>query len=350
MKSVAVGVLFGGKSSEYEVSLKSAASVLQNLDTDRFTVYKIGITKEGHQALFEGPVEEILSDTWAKSARPCVISPDPAHKGLLMLDGTGENIRLDVVFPVLHGKNGEDGTLQGLLELAELPYVGCEVLASAACMDKVTTHILLSHAGILSADFLWTTRSGYQTDPDSFCRDVAEKLGFPCFVKPANAGSSVGITKVYTAQELPHAMEVAFKEDGKVLVEAMQVGRELECAVLGNQNPVSSVPGEILSCNDFYDYDAKYLAGKTETGLADLPKGEIRRLQETAVAAYRTMGCRGLSRVDFFYTEDGRIIVNEINTLPGFTSISMYPQLMMASGYSYSDLLTALIELALEER
>lgn len=345
-----IGVIFGGASSEYEVSLMSAASVINNIDLERFDIIKLGICKDGRMFLYNGDIKSIENDSWEKGdVTPCLLSHNPAHHGVLLLDGKNTVIRLDVVFPVLHGKNGEDGTIQGLLALAEIPFVGCDTLSSAVCMDKALTHILLSHAGISCTEWLSVKEYDYRQNSDDFINQVSDALGFPCFVKPANAGSSVGISKAKTRDELIAAMELAFKNDGKVLCEKMVSGRELECAVLGNSAPIASCIGEILSCNDFYDYDAKYLAGKTITKApAEIPDAVSDEIKEIAVKAYKALGCTGLSRIDFFLSDDGRILLNEVNTIPGFTSISMYSQLFAASGIPYGELVTKLIDFAIE--
>ncbi|MFZ2539184.1 MAG: D-alanine--D-alanine ligase family protein [Oscillospiraceae bacterium] len=345
-----IGIIFGGASSEYEVSLMSSTSVLNNIDTDRYDIYKIGISKQGQMFYYTGDVAKIISDEWNSSdCIPCVISPDRTHHGFILLNGGNEIIRLDAVFPVLHGKNGEDGTIQGLFTMAGIPYVGCDTLSSAACMDKGVTHTILDSAGISTAKWLGILQHSYKINSDAFLKEVADTLGFPCFVKPANAGSSVGITKAVDKNTLRDAMEVAFLHDKKVIVEEMLYGIEIECAVLGNEDPIASVLGEIEPCNDFYDYDAKYLANKTKTYIpARIDEKHTHEIRTTAVKAFKAIGCEGFSRVDFFLTKDNRVMLNEINTIPGFTSISMYPQLFINSGVSYKDLITKLIDLAIE--
>ncbi len=345
-----IGIIFGGASSEYEVSLMSSTSVLNNIDTDRYDIYKIGITKKGQMFYYTGDVAKIISDEWLSSdCVPCVISPDRTHHGFILLNGSNEIIRLDAVFPVLHGKNGEDGTIQGLFTLAGIPYVGCNTLSSAACMDKGVTHTILDSAGVSTAKWLGILQHSYKNNSDTFLKEVADKLGFPCFVKPANAGSSVGITKAVDENTLIGAMELAFLHDKKVIVEEMLYGIEIECAVLGNEEPIASVLGEIEPCNDFYDYDAKYLANKTKTYIpARIDDRYTDEIRTTAIKAYKAMACEGLTRVDFFLTKDNRVMLNELNTIPGFTSISMYPQLFINSGVSYKELITRLIDLAIE--
>lgn len=350
MGKIALGILFGGASSEYEVSLLSAASVLKNIDPEQYDIYKIGITKDGRMFYYTGHIDRISADKWqGADCVPCVISPDRGHHGILLLGSRTEVLRLDCVFPVLHGKNGEDGTMQGLLSLAGIPYVGCGYRASADCMDKIITHTILDAAGIDGTKWLGITEFDYRRDEEGFASRAAAELGFPCFVKPANAGSSVGITKVKSPEEFSAAMNLAFEHDSRVIVERMIYGIELECAVLGNDEPIASCVGEIAPISDFYDYDAKYNDGTTKTyAPARIPEQTADAIRELAVRAYRAMGCEGCSRVDFFLEKSGRILLNEINTIPGFTQISMYPQLFIESGLSYSALIDRLIRLALE--
>lgn len=352
MHKIALGLVFGGASSEYEVSLQSATSILNNLDEEKYDIYKIGITKEGGMFYYTGKVSRIAENKWqGKDCVPCVLSPDREHHGMILFGETqAEVIRLDCIFPVLHGKNGEDGTIQGLFSMAGIPYVGCGYLASSACMDKIVTHTLLDSAGINGAKWLGITRHEYRRDPAVFAGRVSEELGYPCFVKPANAGSSVGITKVTSPEGFSAAMELAFSHDSRVIVEQMVYGVELECAVLGNDEPEASCLGEIAPQSDFYDYNAKYIDGTTKTyAPARIPEKSAEEVRRTAVQAFQAMGCRGLARVDFFLEESGRVVLNELNTIPGFTKISMYPQLFIASGLSYPALLDRLIELAMEE-
>ena len=259
-------------------------------------------------------------------------------------------MKLDAIFPVLHGKNGEDGTIQGLFEMSGIPYVGCGVLASAACMDKAVTNILLDSFGIDQAAFTWFYTYDYYKDPQKVLAQIETALPqYPLFVKPANAGSSVGITKAHNHEELLKAIDVATKEDSKIVIEENIVGYEVECAVLGNEEPIASVPGQIAPAAEFYDYDAKYNNAASELFIpARISKELQEKVREIAVKAYRSIGCSGLSRVDFFVTDEGRILLNEINTLPGFTSISMYPKLMAACGIEGADLIEKLLQSAFE--
>ncbi len=351
MNKIKVAVLFGGASSEHEVSVVSATSVLQNIPRDKYDVVMIGITKDGRWLEYTGAIEDIASMKWEQEpARTAVISPDPSHHGLLLLDGSSVEIcPIDVCFPVLHGKNGEDGTIQGLFQLAGIPFVGCDLISSADCMDKVVTHIILEAAGIPMAKWNCVTMADMENF-DAAAEKMEAHLGYPMFVKPANAGSSVGVSKAKDRQQLKEACYVALKEDRKVIVEEFIDGREVENAVLGNEDPEGShVCGEITPLVEFYTYDAKYNDASTKLQLpAPISEELNQQIRETAVKAYKAIGCGGLSRVDFFVKRDGSgIILNEINTLPGFTSISMYPKLWEASGVPYSELLDRLIGFAL---
>lgn len=352
MSKTKVAVVFGGMSNEHDVSLVSAASVIKNIPADKYDVVCIGITKKGRWLFYPGDVEQIASGEWERhpDCTSAIISPDTAHSGIIKLlgDGTASFQKIDCVFPVLHGKFGEDGTIQGLFAMAGIPYVGCDTLSSAVCMDKAFTHTVLDYNGIRTAKWEQITTSEL-VNIDEKCAEFEGKLGYPMFVKPANSGSSIGISKAHNRDELAAAIKFAFTHDKKVVVEQEIKGREVECAVIGNINPSVSIPGEIVSCNDFYDYDAKYILSQTELKIpAPMSDDEAKLVKSTAKAAYMALGCQGLSRVDSFLTEDGDVIINEVNTLPGFTSISMYPKLMEASGLSYSDLLDSLITLAID--
>ena len=305
-----VAVLYGGRSGEHEISLRSAESIIAGLDRAKYEVQRIFITPEGR---------------W----EPCAISPEP-----------GANPGIDVVFPVLHGTFGEDGTVQGLLELAGLPYVGAGVLASAVAMDKEVTKRLLVERGLPVAEYVTVTRGNH----DNF------NLPFPLFVKPANLGSSVGISKVNTCAELPGALELAGRYDRKVMVERGITGREFECSVLGNGSPLAAIPCEVIPSRNFYDYEDKYILDAAKTILpAPLTPEQTAEMQRMAVAAYQAVECEGMARVDFLMeTATGKLYINEINTIPGFTSISMYPKMWEAAGVPFAELLDRLIDLALE--
>lgn len=334
-----IAILYGGRSGEHEVSLISARSVMEGLSQlAEYEVVPVFITKDGE---------------WQLHGNRVALLPDPSIGGLYLLDGESGNdiVSIDVVFPVLHGTFGEDGTVQGLLELAQIPYVGAGVAGSAVGMDKIFMKAILKAFGLPVGDYLWFTTTRWEKEKKELTADIAAKLGFPCFVKPANLGSSVGITKVYKESELEPAVEEALLYDQRVIVEKFLAGREIECSVLGNDKPAASLPGEIIPCNDFYDYKAKYLDDRSTLIIpAELKPETVKKVQELAVKAFLALDCAGLARVDFFVEEnEQKIWINEINTLPGFTSISMYPKLWEASGLPFPELLRRLVELA-EER
>ena len=347
-------MIFGGVSSEHEVSRMSATSILENLSPEKYDVHMVGITKEGRWLLYTGPVENIVSGAWEQGpVTPAFLSPDPSVHGLVILkeDGTSEILRLDVVFPALHGKNGEDGTIQGLFQLSGIPFVGCDTESSAICMDKAVTHSLLAAADIEQAHYLWFYADRFDVAPDTIKNKILARLDFPVFVKPANAGSSVGVSKVERPEDLDEAIRKAAREDKKVVVEEGISGQEVEVAVLGNRDCDASSVGEIGASAQFYDYDDKYVNGTSQLYIpARIPQEVSEKIRQTAVRAYRLLGCSGLTRVDFFVTEgDHRVVLNELNTLPGFTSISMYPKLWMAMGLTYGELLDRLVELAFQK-
>lgn len=351
MERTNVCVLFGGQSSEHEVSCVSAASVIKNLDPEKYEVTKVGITKEGKWLLYTGPVEKLPEDKWLQgSVKQCVLSPDPAHRGLLVMNKNGDYtiLHVDVIFPVLHGKNGEDGTVQGLFELSGIPYVGDGVLASAVSMNKAFTKVLFANAGLRQAKYLAYPNCSLK-DLDQMDAAIVRDFGYPCFVKPANAGSSVGISKAADKAGLRTALENALLHDRTVVVEQAIVGQELECSVLGGYtDAAASCVGEIRPTAEFYDYNAKYNDDTSELVIpAEIPEEAGRQIQEQAVRAFQAVDGFGLARVDFFLSEDGEILINELNTLPGFTDISMYAKLWEARGLSYRELLTTLIELAM---
>lgn len=351
MSKTKVAVLFGGVSSEHDISLISATNVIKNMSKDKYEIICIGITKKGRWLYYPGDVENISTGKWEKDTdcSSAIISPDPLHKGILILEnGEYTTRKVDVVFPVLHGKYGEDGTVQGLLDLAKIPYVGCGLLASAACMDKTCTHSILDYHNIRTAKWrMLGLRDLNKLDRN--CAKIAEELGFPLFVKPANAGSSIGINKAADLDSLKEAVKFAFSHDNKVVIEEYIKGRELEVAVFGYDSPFASFVGEIAKSNDFYDYESKYINNSVKLLIpADIPDEYTKEIRETAINAYKAMGCKGLSRVDFFLTTDGGIVLNEINTMPGFTSISMYPRLMEDLGMTYHYLIDKLIEQAID--
>ncbi|MFD1361157.1 D-alanine--D-alanine ligase [Lentibacillus salinarum] len=347
-----VGIIFGGKSAEHEVSLQSAKNIVDAIDQDKYEVVLIGIDKQGKwhindQSTYLLNAENPKLIQLNKSNEAVAIVPGETDHQLVRATDAGLLDQLDAVFPIVHGTLGEDGSLQGMMRIANLPFVGTSVLGSAICMDKDIAKRLLASAGINVANGLAYSRA--RRDQIDFA-DAKAQLGVPMFVKPANQGSSVGVSKVSTEAAFNQAIDEAFQYDQKVVIEETLVGREIECAVLGNENPKASIPGEILPQTEFYSYESKYI---DETGAilempADLTEEEVNRLQHVAVEAFRTLECEGLARVDFFLTEDGDVYVNEVNTLPGFTRISMYPKLWEISGVSYPDLIDKLIELAIE--
>ena len=352
MNKLSVCILFGGISPEHKVSLRSAESVLNNIDKDKYEVYSVGITLEGQWILFGGKDYSMLpAGTWQNHPDNCPASVSPVRgQGLLCFRETGvECHKIDVAFPVMHGENCEDGAMQGLLQLAGIPCVGPHVAASAVAMDKTLTKLVVDHAGVPQAAWQLVRRSDLHC-VEGVLNALEAKFSYPMFVKPAGTGSSVGVSKAADRGALAAALEHAARFDEKILVEEFIHGREIEVAVLGNENPRASICGEIDSGADFYDYDAKYV---TDTSTAYIParipeevQDQVRRL---AVKVYSAIGCQGLSRVDFFVTYEGnRIVFNEINTLPGFTSISMYPKLWEATGIPYSRLIDQLLQLAVE--
>ncbi|MBR6531575.1 MAG: D-alanine--D-alanine ligase [Clostridia bacterium] len=348
-------ILFGGVSSEHDVSVVSAKSVIENIPTDKYNVTMVGISKDGRWFRYTGDVANLPGDKWlddAANLTKAVISPDRHDHGLLVFEADGvKTVRIDVAFPVLHGKNGEDGTIQGFLQVAGIPFVGCDMLASACCMDKVMTNTLADAAGIPQAKWLGFNSYDYGKEPERYIDKAAEYLGFPIFVKPANAGSSVGVSKADDKNSLAVAIEKAFKEDRKLVLEEGIDGVEVECAVMGNDEPVASVCGEVVPCNDFYDYEAKYVNPASELHIpARLSDEKHEEVRTAARNAYKALGCSGLTRVDFFVRKsDGLVMLNEPNTIPGFTSISMYPKMFAASGIPYAELIDKLFTLALEK-
>ena len=394
MQKLRVGILFGGRSGEHEVSLLSAASVVNSIDKNKYEVVPIGITKEGRWLTAEHAENLLQGKEADRSARSTlasptsslragdpestpgasvlargesvVVPPEPVHRqsGLVPFQtdsalrrASDRAINVDVIFPVLHGTFGEDGTIQGLLELADIPYVGAGVLGSAAGMDKDIMKSLFIAAGIPIVKHVTILRSAWESQPKKVSKLVESKLKYPVFVKPANLGSSVGISKAHDRKELGPAIIEAAKFDRKIVIEQGVGGnfnkhkaREIECAILGNDDPIASVPGEIVPIKEFYDYNAKYLAEGSELIIpAKLTKSEAKKIQTLAIQAFKAVDCSGLARVDFLMDAKTRkIYLNEINTMPGFTSISMYPKLWAASGLAYPDLIDRLIQLGLE--
>ncbi len=353
-KKLRVGVIFGGRSGEHEVSLRSAESVINAMDKSKYEVVPIGITKEGRW-LMSANAAALLPEAVMASTRyqQVAIIGDPTRQGLTRLDERERLLSsepLDAVFPVLHGTYGEDGTIQGLLEMAGVPYVGCGVLASSTGMDKVAMKQLFERAGLTLIEYDWFLRSAWEENPTAVIKRISRSLGFPVFVKPANLGSSVGISKAANKHELSDAIDDAARYDRKVVVERAVAGREIEVSILGNEHPIASLPGEIITGHEFYDYEDKYIDTTSRTEVpAKLPKKIIGRIQRDGIRAFQAIDGSGLARVDFFVERGtNRVIINEINTMPGFTSISMYPKLWEASGIPYSELIDRLIQLAIE--
>lgn len=351
MNKKTVAVVFGGCSSEHEVSCVSATTVISNINTEEYDIIMIGITKEGRWLKVEN-IEAIQSGAWTEGTCKAVISPDREQKAVLFMEN-GEVCmqKVDVVFPVMHGLNGEDGTIQGLLELADIPYVGCGVLASAVSMDKLYTKIIVDTLGIRQAKYVSLVDKDIEA-PEAKVAEIEEKLGYPVFIKPSNAGSSQGVSKAHDREELLAGIKVAAEHDRKILVEEAIVGRELECAVLGGHEVKASGIGEILAAAEFYDYEAKYHNAESKTVLSpELPDGKAQEIAEKATCIFRAVDGFGLSRVDFFMeNETNEIIFNEINTLPGFTAISMYPMLWEAKGISKPVLVSKLLDLAMQRK
>jgi D-alanine-D-alanine ligase len=349
-KRLRVAILFGGRSAEHEVSIASAASVIRALDPAKYIAVPIGINKDGRWLAGDG-AQKMLADTIRKGRRVLL----PAEPGAALVPvnaaGSGQSLAVDVVFPVLHGTYGEDGTVQGLLELANLPYVGCGVLGSALGIDKEAQKRLFDHAGLPVVKYLPVTRTQWEADPEAVMLRVRRRFHFPVFIKPATLGSSVGMTKVHNAAELAEGIRLAAEFAQKILVERCIEGREIEVAVLGNEDPQASAPGEIVPHREFYDYAAKYTEEGTRLIVpAPLTSRQTAKLQDYAVRAFQAIDGRGMARVDFFLErQSGRIYLNEINTIPGFTSISMYPRMWEATGVPYRDLIDRLIRLALEQ-
>lgn len=358
LPKIRVGIIFGGRSGEHEVSLMSARNVMEAIDPERFEVVPVGITREGRWLLTGDPWLALQGGVAAAGGLPVALlgasTGEVGRQPRLSAAAAGQAVnlsdRVDVIFPVLHGTYGEDGTIQGLLEMADLPYVGGGVLASALGMDKVMAKTVWEQNGLPVTPYLAVLRRDWERSEDSVISQVEAAFSYPVFVKPANAGSSVGVGKAKNRQGLVQAMDDAVRYDRKILIEEFVDGREVECSVLGNDDPIASVPGEVVPGNEFYDYRAKYIDDNSDLIIpANLDAATTKKVQETAVAAFRALDCAGMARVDFFVTrQDSRVIINEINTIPGFTKISMYPKLWAASGLSYRDLISRLIDLALE--
>ena len=348
-----VCILFGGVTPEHEVSLRSAECILNNIDRERNNVIAVGITRRGEWLRYYGSdYSRLPADTWMNDPDccRCIVSPSRGDGLILLKDGGVEFEPIDVVFPVMHGANGEDGSVQGLMQVAGIPCVGPGVAASACCMDKTQTKLIIDRTDVNQAKWHLVTAEDFTDDSTDVMDAIEEQFQYPVFVKPAGTGSSVGISKAHNRKDLLSALILALKYDRKVLVEEFIPGHEIEIAVLGNHDPIASICGEIISGAEFYDYDAKYITDTSRAVIpAELTQALSDRAREDAIKVYKAMGCRGLSRVDFFVTYDGRVIFNEINTIPGFTSISMYPKLFVAGGMTITALVERLLELAEQE-
>ena len=369
MKRIRLAVLYGGRSAEHQVSVVSARSVMEALDPDRFEVVPIAITRDGAWLLpARSPLELTASDGGLPEVEAAgtelAVRPERGSGGLLVSPPEGRGSGglkpsppggqgvggVDVVFPILHGPFGEDGTVQGLFELADLPYVGSGVLGSALAMDKAMAKVVLAQAGLPQAPYLVVPERDWRADPGRVVAEVAGRLAYPVFTKPARLGSSIGITKVRTPDGLAGGLAAAFAHDTKALVEQGVAARELECGVLGNEAPEASVVGEVIPSHEFYDFEAKYLDDALKLEIpAQVPDTVRAQVRELSLRAFQALDCEGFARVDFFYEEAaGRVLVNEVNTIPGFTPKSMFPMLWAASGLAYPDLVARLVDLAVE--
>ena len=355
MAKITFGVIFGGKSTEYEVSCRSAYSVLEWADKEKYDIVKIGATKNGVWYVYTGPNERIKDASWVNdeaNLHKCHISTDYGNHAVYVLNGEGkyDRVRVDVIFPVVHGAYCEDGRLQGMLEMSGIPYVGPGCASSAVCMDKAFTKLLLNNYGVCVAQCVYVSSPDVIKDFETVRKEIEETLGYPVFVKPANSGSSVGITKVKTPDALENALRTAAKFDSKILVEESITGREIEVAVIGNEEPEALGCGEVIPGAEFYDYDDKYNSDKSVCVVpASIRRSTLLNLKTLACEIYKHLDCRGLSRVDFFVCDnEKKIVFNEINTLPGFTSISLYPQIASYAGIGGKELIDKLISLALE--
>lgn len=349
MRKKKIAIIFGGCSNEYPVSLQSAHAIISNIDARRYETVLVGITKEGSWFRYHGEIDKIQNDTWhmeVKECTPVMISPDRSLHGLIELRREGiKYIKIDAAFPVLHGKNGEDGTVQGLIELANIPLIGCGTLCSALCMDKNRAHRLVMAEGISTPKSVVITKH----HDSLILYDKTKDLSYPLFVKPVKSGSSIGITKVYDKKGLSEAVEIAFSYDNEIIIEENIEGFEVGCAIIGNHNVMVGEVDEIELTEGFFDYNEKYTLKSSQIHMpARIDKQTADRIKQTAVTIYRILGCKGFARVDMFLTPDQRIVFNEVNTIPGFTSHSRYPNMMKEIGLPFEELLTKLIELGIE--
>jgi D-alanine-D-alanine ligase len=348
MKKINMAVVFGGRNHEHEVSLKTSTTILRNADKEKYNLFPIGITREGRWMYYDGPYENIENDTWEEIAKD--LEENHRKPGAFSLNIPNLDQKIDVAFPAIHGANGEDGTLQGLLEMAEVPYVGCRVFASAACLDKVHSKKIFEASGIPVTPYVIIYRKDLENE--EYCiNEIESNTDYPIFIKPANLGSSVGISKIDSREKLMEGLRSSSRYDRKLLIEGGVDCREIECAVIGNSDPIPSVLGEIVASRDFYDFDAKY-SEEAQSAIiipAKISDELTKEITEMAVKAYKAIDCTGLSRVDFFLDKkSGKYYLNEINTMPGGTKFSMFPMLWKESGISYTKIIDRLVEYALE--
>lgn len=349
MKNKTIAIIFGGCSSEYSVSLQSAYTIISNIDSKTYKTVLIGITKDGSWYRYTGEIDKIKDDTWYKEEKTCIpttISPDRRIQGIIEFRKDGiKATKLDAAFPVLHGKNGEDGTVQGLIELAGIPLIGCGTLSSALCMDKYRAHKLVSGVGIHVPKSIVLTQN-YEED---ILFEKTKDLQYPLFVKPVKAGSSFGITKIYKKNDLPEAVKLAFSHDDEVIIEENVEGFEVGCAILGNEELIIGEVDEIELTEGFFDYTEKYTLKSSKIHMpARIAKETADNIKEAAITIYKTLGCKGLARVDMFLTPDNKIVFNEVNTMPGFTEHSRYPNMIKGIGLSFGELITKIIELGIK--
>ncbi|MBO3443948.1 MULTISPECIES: D-alanine--D-alanine ligase [Clostridia] len=354
MNKLNIALIFGGKSGEHEVSLLSSASIYKHIDKEKYNVLTIGITKDGKWMYYEGNEENIKNGEWVNLANKNVeinlVPSGNKEVGILFEDGRVEKI--DVLFPVLHGPYGEDGTIQGLFEISQIPYVGCGVLASSVGMDKLICKKVFTEIGLPQVNYTDTNKWSFNKDKEGQLDKIEEKLNYPVFVKPANLGSSVGISKANNREELLEGINEALQYDSRIVLEQGINAREIEVAVLGNDQVEASIAGEIKPAKDFYDYEDKYINGTSTYEIpASISKEDMESIRKMAVEAFKSIDGKGLSRVDFFIDKNsGEIFINEINTLPGFTNISMYPKMWEATGLEYQNLIDELIKLAIDSK
>ncbi|HHU69098.1 MAG TPA: D-alanine--D-alanine ligase [Thermoanaerobacterales bacterium] len=352
MNKMKLGIIFGGQSGEHEVSLMSSTSIINVIDREIYDLTLIGITKTGKWLLYNGEIDKIKTGEWEDEGINIFLSLDPDYKGLFTINNCHrEFYQLDIVFPVLHGPKGEDGTIQGLFEVLQIPYVSSDVMSSALGMDKAFSKKLFEYAGLPILRYQVYSKNQFAAEKENTVKNIEEELGYPCFVKPCNLGSSVGISKAHNRSELYEAIKTAFLYDNRIIIEEFVNAREIELSILGNETPEVSVPGEIVYAKEFYDYEAKYFDNKGTKLIipAPIPEPVVERIQEVAIKAYKTLNCSIFARADFFYDEvNDKIYINELNTIPGFTHGSMYPKLWEAAGISYTKLVNRLLELAIE--